>query len=400
MNSPIQPGRTDRRDQPLAAIVLAAGYSSRMVEFKPLLPLGGVTALERCIGVVHGAEIDEVIAVLGHRANELRPLAEKCGARCTVNPQFDRGMFSSIIAGCRAVPQWTEAAFVLPVDTPLVRTSTIRRLAAAWITNRVGIVYPVFDGHRGHPPLIARDILDEAAQGAKGPLSALLARHESRAIDVLVADEAIHLDMDTRADYDTLAALAVRRAIPTKPECEAILAGQEVDARIIRHSRKVAKIAVRLAAALLHCGHEIDPDLAQAGALLHDVAKGQSNHAAVGASILSAMGFDRVAEIVAAHTDLGGFRKLDESAIVYLADKLVRREEPVTLEERFAPAFTRFRKDSAALLAARRRLADAKSVLLAVEKQTGARLATLLSDETNGTDRIPGRARAHEVETA
>ena len=174
----------------LAAIVLAAGYSSRMAEFKPLLPLGGSTALERCIGVFRAAGIAEVIAVLGHRTDELQPLAERAGARCVRNPHFERGMFSSVAAGCRALPGWVEAAFVLPADIPLVRPNTIRHLAAAFVLRGAGIVYPVFEGRRGHPPLIARKILvDTAEKDAAGPLSELLARYENEAIDLPVADQ-------------------------------------------------------------------------------------------------------------------------------------------------------------------------------------------------------------------
>jgi len=168
--------------------------------------------------------IAEVIAVLGHRTDELQPLAERAGARCVRNPHFERGMFSSVAAGCRALPGWVEAAFVLPADIPLVRPNTIRQLAAAFALRGAGIVYPVFEGHRGHPPLIARSILAQAAEeGASGPLSDLLARHESEAIDLPVATRHPH-GHGYSAEYDALCALAACREIPTRAECEAILA--------------------------------------------------------------------------------------------------------------------------------------------------------------------------------
>src|SRR5580692_5523389 len=98
MNSPIQHhSPISSAGSRMAAIILAAGYSSRMGEFKPLLPIGGATAFERCIGLFRASGVEEVIAVLGHRADQLQPLAERCGARCVVNPQFDGGMYSSIV---------------------------------------------------------------------------------------------------------------------------------------------------------------------------------------------------------------------------------------------------------------------------------------------------------------
>ncbi|MFZ0744086.1 MAG: DVU_1551 family NTP transferase [Terracidiphilus sp.] len=400
MSSAIQPGTTNSGGSRLAAIVLAAGYSSRMMAFKPLLRLGDGTAFERCIHSLRTAGIGEVIAVLGHRADELRPLAKRCGARCVINSQFDHGMYSSIVAGSRAIPEWAEAAFVLPADIPLVRSSTVRQLAAAWAACRSGIVYPVFDALRGHPPLIGKQILDEAAQeGAEGPLSALLASHENEAVELPVADEAIHMDMDTQADYEALAGLVTHRDIPSGAECRAILAEFHVGARVVRHSRKVAEVAGRIAGALFCSGHDVNRELVQAGALLHDLAKGQPKHAAIGAAILCKMDFDRVAEIVAVHTDLGEFVRLDEKAIVYLADKLVCGDQLITLKQRFAPAFTRFKKDRAALEAARRRLQNAKRVARALEMRLGSTLESIVCEDASSRTRFHNKLRTDEVGT-
>lgn len=385
MTSAIQPVPSE--GVRIAAIVLAAGYSSRMVEFKPLLPLGGSTAFERAMGLFRAADIAEVIAVLGHRAKELQPLAERAGARWVFNPRFEQGMFTSIVAGCCALPAWIDAAFVLPADIPLVRPATVRQLAAAFQLNKAfgarqaGILYPVFEGRRGHPPLIARAILNEAAEGAAGPLSALLARHESNAANLPVADQAIHLDMDTRADYAALCALAEHREIPTVAECEAILANHHVEPSVLRHSRKVAEVAHHIAFALTQRGVVLNLDLVRAGALLHDLAKGKPDHAAMGAEQLRFMEFPQVATIVAAHTDLD-VASLDESAIVYLADKLVRGEETVSLAERFQPALDRFRDDPLALEAAQARLAMARKAACCVEMRLGAPLSVVLREES------------------
>jgi putative nucleotidyltransferase with HDIG domain len=370
MNSLNQSVAAEDVESRLVAIILAAGYSSRMAEFKPMLPLAGSTALERSIGVFRAAGVTDVIAVLGHRADELQPLAERAGARCVRNPHFEQGMFSSVAAGCRALSDRTDAAFVLPADIPLVRPNTIRQLAAAFAPRGTGIVYPVFEGRRGHPPLIARKILAEAAEdGAAGPLSNLLSRRESEAIDLPVADQAIHMDMNTGAEYDDLRALAARREVPTRAECEAILAVCCVAPAIVRHSRLVADVAQRIAHALSQSGLSLNMELVLAGALLHDVAKGKPDHAGAGAAILRSMDFPQVAAVVASHTDLDFDGRLDEFAIVYLADKLMTGERPVTIEERFEAAFSRFADDPAALEAAQMRLTTAKAVALAVETQ-------------------------------
>jgi putative nucleotidyltransferase with HDIG domain len=380
MSSANQLGSAKAVESRIAAIVLAAGYSSRMAKFKPLLPMAGITALERCIGLFRDAGVGEVIAVLGHRAEELQPLAERAGARCILNPHFKQGMFSSISAGSRALAGWVEAAFVLPADIPLVRPHTIRRMASIFVTRRDGIVYPVFEGRRGHPPLIERKILNEAAaDGATGPLFDLLARHENEAINLLVADHGIHMDMDTPAEYDALCDLAACRDIPTRAECETILFAQSVAPSQVRHSRRVAEVAERIALALERSGLLLNVELVKAGALLHDLAKGQPNHAAVGAEFLRSMDFPRVATVVGAHTNLdflGG--QLDECAIVYLADKLVRGDNVVTLEWRFQPALTRFSDNPPALHAVQSRMATAQAVAQAVETRLGAPLISIV----------------------
>ena len=382
MSSTIQPVPPEAAR--IAAIVLAAGYSSRMVEFKPLLPLGGGTAFEHVISLFRAAGIAEVIAVLGYRAEELQPMAERAGARWVCNPRFEQGMFSSIVAGSRALPDWVEAAFVLPADIPLARPGTVRQLAATFAERRPDIAYPVFDGRRGHPPLIARAILDEAAkEGEAGPLFALLARHERNAIELPVADEAIHLDMDTQADYDALCMLADHREIPTVAECLAILANLHIEPSVFGHSRKVAEVAHRLTHALKRRGMALNLDLVRAGALLHDIAKGKPDHAAAGEELLRRMEFPQVAAIVAAHTELEPDFSLDESAIVYLADKLVRGEEIVTIAQRFQPALDRFRDDPLALQAAQARLAIAQQVAHSIEARLGVPLSAVVEEDAD-----------------
>ena len=315
-----------------------------------------------------------------------------------MNTQFEQGMYSSIVVGSRALPDWAKGAFVLPVDTPLVRATTIRQLAQAFDPRQDGIVYPVFAGRRGHPPLVAQSILAEAARDeASGPLSALFARHQHRAVDLPVADEAIHLDMDTPADYDALVALETRRNIPTVAECEAILAARQMHEDVIRHSRKVAEVAQRIAFALKSTGLTLNAELVLAGALLHDLAKGKADHAAVGASILRSMEFPEVAEVVAAHTDLGPSFTLDEKAIVYLADKLVRGDQSVSIAERFRPALDRFSGDTIAHQAAQRRMRAAMDIAFAVESRLGSPISFVACEESSSTYRPISTPIAHQV---
>ena len=83
----------------IGGVVLAAGYSSRMGDFKPLLPVAGVPALKRCIDTLTAAGAETAV-VTGFRREELAPLVREWGACEIVNPDYGAGMFTSVLAGC------------------------------------------------------------------------------------------------------------------------------------------------------------------------------------------------------------------------------------------------------------------------------------------------------------
>ena len=94
--SDIQKGSLKMEEPVFAAIILAAGYSSRMKKFKPLLPIEGTTALERLAASVRAGGIEKLVVVTGHRREQLEPVLEKIGAIEAYNENYDDGMFSSI----------------------------------------------------------------------------------------------------------------------------------------------------------------------------------------------------------------------------------------------------------------------------------------------------------------
>ncbi len=145
----------------ISAIILAAGYSSRMGTLKPILKLGDKTILERAIRLFRDVGIEDVIVVVGHGAEQIIPIVHDCGARAVMNGQFDRGMFSSVQAGVNALSPESEAFFVLPVDIPSVSSQTIRDLLTAYWGGKSKIVVPAFQGRRGHPPLISAGYRNE-----------------------------------------------------------------------------------------------------------------------------------------------------------------------------------------------------------------------------------------------
>jgi molybdenum cofactor cytidylyltransferase len=189
-----------RRD--LAAIVLAAGYSSRMGSFKPLLPFGSLTIIERVTSILREAGVDTIRVVVGWNAHLVIPVLEHCGVAWVTNERFEDGMYSSIQAGVRGLPPTADAFFLMPGDMPLVRETTLTRLADEWDARPGGILYPCRGGRRGHPPLIAAAYAPELLRETPaGGLRELLRRHAGAARDVEVADPGILTDLDTPEDY-------------------------------------------------------------------------------------------------------------------------------------------------------------------------------------------------------
>ncbi len=367
-----------------SAVILAAGYSSRLKLFKPLLTLGKTTIIERVTTLFKEAGIEEVRVVVGHNRDELLPVVKRTGATGVVNTGFADGMLSSVITGVESLGSETEAFFILPADIPLVRLWTIRRLIKAWTEQPQKIIHPCFQGKRGHPPLIpygySRDITESEG---KGGLKAILAQLEPQAIEIEVPDENILFDVDTAADYKSLLDRERRHHVPSRDEAKTILDSvHKRETEVCTHSKAVAKLALRLSTELGRVGNGLDLDLVYAAGLLHDLAKGEHNHAQKGGQVLKEMGYPLVAKIVIEHMDIAIVEDgpVSESEVVYLADKLVQGDQVVSLKERFRTGRERFAHDSDIREAVENRLEIAIRIQERIEKTIGKNLTALLDD--------------------
>jgi molybdenum cofactor cytidylyltransferase len=194
----------------IAALILAAGYSSRLKAWKPLLPLGPSTFIAEAVRRLRAAGVADIRAVTGHRAAELAPVLQELGVRAIFNPDYDQGMFASVRAGVGALERAVAAFFLLPVDMPLVRPQTIMAVMRAYYRSGALIIYPGFQGRRGHPPLISTACVADLPPHCAGGLRAFLSRYHDVALDLEVRDEAVLLDCDTPEDYRRLQAYAAQ----------------------------------------------------------------------------------------------------------------------------------------------------------------------------------------------
>lgn len=188
----------------IGAIILAAGQSSRMGTFKPLLPFGNTTVIEHTIDYLRRGGIETIIAVVGHRAAEIRTRLQNKGIVFATNPDADSAMAVSILHGVRALPNEVQAVVISPVDHPAVPDEVVTRLINEW---RAGarLVIPTNEGRGGHPVLIDLSFRAELLKldPARG-LKSFFDAHRNEVTRVTVNSSYIARDMDTWDDYRSL----------------------------------------------------------------------------------------------------------------------------------------------------------------------------------------------------
>ncbi len=362
----------------IAAVILAAGSSSRMQDdFKPLMQLGKTSLLGRCAALFRQAGIDSVTVVTGHDHRRVEEEAGRFGLRCLHNADYRLGMYSSVCTAARELAG-CDGFFLLPVDIPLVRPSTLAAQLSAFDGRTV---VPAFKGRRGHPPLIPSKlipvILDSSGRhGLRGVLDT------QELCQTAVWDRGILLDCDTFEDFTALQRRQDRMDIGEPVEA-AVLAAQTMPVRAVAHGRAVARAALVLARKLNRRGAGIDPAFTHNAALLHDIAKGQPNHEMRGAEMVRELGLGALAQPIGCHRDLPppANGRLGVKEIVCLADKLVRGASRVAIGDRFGQKLSLYAGDDEACAAIRRRMANALALQKMFEQATGSKLETVLPPE-------------------
>ncbi|HSM74155.1 MAG TPA: NTP transferase domain-containing protein [Desulfobacterales bacterium] len=365
-----------------AAIILAAGASRRMGQSKPLMVLGRETVLNRVVRLYQEAGLTDIRVITGFGSEAIQGALAACPVAVIHNPAHESGMFTSVLAGVNTLSAAIGSFFIHPVDIPLVRPHTLTRLMERFDEGPATVIYPVFDGQRGHPPLIHAALKQAMVQhdGREG-LRALLTQFERTAQEVPVADGGVLLDMDTPEDWQHLCARWEAAAVLTEDECRVLMEQvQELPPALVEHCRLVAAVAGALANAVAQ-QTALDIPLIQAAARVHDLARRQDNHAAAAASLLKQMGFAAMAAIVAVHMDMPVCQDgpLDEAQIVFLADKLVAGNRVARLERRFAEKLKNLATDPAAAAAITRRRDTAVTIQHKVERACGDSLERILA---------------------
>jgi molybdenum cofactor cytidylyltransferase len=364
-----------------AAVIPAAGFSSRMGLFKPLLPFGSSLVIEKTIDSFKQAGITDIRVVVGHKRKLLQPVLDRLSVKTFINHNYVNGMYSSIQTGVMTIDDSTDAFFILPGDCLFVHPETIIELQNAYIKNPALIVYPVYNGHRGHPVLISAKLRSLILNSdIAGGLRAVLEK-ESNFSEIEIQDPGIISDMDTISDYQAFAC-NMTASFPSEKECLEILHSLKVPEKVLHHSKEVSRIAVAISENLNSKGFRINTGLVMSAGLLHDIARDQPDHAQKGAEIISGLGYKKIADIIAQHMDISqdSTEKLNETSIIYLVDKMLKENVVLSLDKRLADSIAKFGNDKNAVKNITERFNNAFIIKNKIENILGITIEDILKD--------------------
>ncbi|MFB0919691.1 MAG: nucleotidyltransferase family protein [Oscillospiraceae bacterium] len=184
------------------AVIVAAGMSSRMKAFKPMLEIDSESAVRRIILTLRKAGADPIVLVTGNQAALLEEHVSDLEVVCLRNEQYaTTQMIDSAKIGLVYLLDKCDSILFTPVDVPLFSVGTVRSL----LCSKAGIGVPVCGGREGHPLLLNKQVVSTLlANSGEGGLFHAVERSGFAKQKVEVDDEGILFDMDTPADYEKM----------------------------------------------------------------------------------------------------------------------------------------------------------------------------------------------------
>lgn len=198
----------------IAGLILAAGVSSRMGAFKPMLTVDGQTMIRRVADLMRHGGADPIVVVTGYQGEALERHLEGLDLRFVRNERYyETQMLDSLLLGLEQLPEDTQRVLVSPADIPLVELATVDALLRA----EGDFIRPLFQGTPGHPVVLSRSILPALrAYHGRGGLNGAVETLGIAVTDVPVEDRGTALDSDTRDEYAAL--LKYRRQQTNRPQ--------------------------------------------------------------------------------------------------------------------------------------------------------------------------------------
>ncbi|MGN0997306.1 MAG: NTP transferase domain-containing protein [Candidatus Ventricola sp.] len=193
----------------IGGIVLAAGLSSRMKQFKPLMEIDGRSMIGRVIDGMRQAGAETIVVVTGHKRELLEAHLENAGVICAYNPDYAHTQqLESLRIGLRALSGHADRILVSPADVPLVAPQTILDLLAL----SGDFVRPMFQGEAGHPVILDASLMPMLmAYGGPGGLRGAVESSGCVLTELNVSDRGTVLDNDTPEDFKRILQFSSQR---------------------------------------------------------------------------------------------------------------------------------------------------------------------------------------------
>jgi 4-nitrophenyl phosphatase len=212
----------------IAAVVLAAGASTRFGRPKQLADWQGSPLVMHVVSIAQRAGLAPVVVVLGSHAEAVGAALRGAGpdVETVMNWNWERGLSTSIQTALMALEPGVDAAVFLQCDQPLVTPELLRALTGRFRATEAAIVHPVHAGKRFSPALFARQLFPELARlsGDVGGRELIVA-HAGEVERVEVADPDALADVDTPEEYERLSEHAIGKRPVRQEGNERALAG-------------------------------------------------------------------------------------------------------------------------------------------------------------------------------
>ena len=184
------------------AVIVAAGRSSRMGDFKPMLNVGTVSMARRVVAALREAGAETLVMVTGNNAEALEQHLEGEGLVFLRNSRFaSTQMFDSAKIGFEYLQGKCDRILFTPVDIPLFTAES----AAALLRSGAPLACPICNGETGHPLLISSELVPQLlSDGGDGGLRGAIRRLGIPMQEIPVRDPGVLLDADTPQDYESL----------------------------------------------------------------------------------------------------------------------------------------------------------------------------------------------------
>ncbi|MGI6020939.1 MAG: nucleotidyltransferase family protein [Lachnospiraceae bacterium] len=184
----------------IGGVILAAGFSSRMGQWKPLLPIGNTTFIKRLILQMREVGVEDIVVVTGYRHEELESHLIDEDVKCVCNEHFfETQMLDSVKLGISGLAKKYDRIMLSPVDVVMSPKWIFEKV----INTEADFVRPVYFGEPGHPVILNRSLYDYVLKytGGRG-LRGAVESSGMKITDLEVNEPSILLDADTPEDYE------------------------------------------------------------------------------------------------------------------------------------------------------------------------------------------------------